>query len=463
MFSLLPKTTHSTITAWNIRSVEILCGNMSRSKQQIRRLILQNGHCFGRNHCTQTFSVQIPQSANNSSYNTIRRLVDDVRPENTYRHAMYASITGGGSGSKPLFFATDADENRNQRKQFGGLIKTCGIIRDGDWALTVHTTGELYRALDLTLEVLENAGACVLAAANRMHPDDIVKLLIQYNVNILTGNSSQMVHLAGFISTHPDRAKLQLNKIIYTSEVLTASQRRFIKDVLGDIKICSLLASAEAGPWAVCNPDITGEEGTEGAADFIYDNRSMLLEVLPLSTALEDFEGQTPLLQGERGIIVQTSLARLRNPLVRYVTGDIGSLHPLPEAARHLIPASEWPHLQVVRLEGRDKRFSFEWDGKYFDFENLSAIMNEPKYSLLHWQVILDMPNTGGCESLLEIRLLSSASSHLREELAARVKTFVHAVEANEYRFKLVFVRDTDELERSDTGGKVITFLNRCI
>ncbi|CEJ94149.1 hypothetical protein VHEMI09699 [[Torrubiella] hemipterigena] len=394
-------------------------------------------------------------------YNTIARLVDDIRPENTYRHAMYTSITGGGSGSKPLFFATDADENRNQRKQFGGLIKACGIIRDGDWALTIHTTGELYRALDLTLEVLENAGACVLGAANRMGLDDVVKLLIQYNVNILTGNSSQMVHLAGFISTHPDRAKLKLNKIIYTSEVLTVSQRRFIKAVLGDIKICSLLASAEAGPWAVCNPDITGE-ATESAADFIYDKRSMLLQVLPMSAAVEDSKDQTPLLQGERGIIVQTSLARLRNPLVRYVTGDIGSLHPLPEAARHLIPASEWPHLQVVRLEGRDKRFSFDWDGKYFDFEELTAIMNEPKYSLLHWQVILDVAQTGGCESLLEIRLLSAASSHLRQELAARVKAFVHAVETNEYKFKLFFVTDVDELERSDTGGKVIKFVNRC-
>ncbi|CEJ87736.1 hypothetical protein VHEMI04499 [[Torrubiella] hemipterigena] len=394
-------------------------------------------------------------------YNTIARLVNDVRPENTYRHAMYASITGGGFGSKPLFFATDADENRNQRKQFGRLIKTCGIIRHGDWALTVHAAGELYRSLDLTLEVLENAGACVLGAANRMHPDDIVKLLIKYNVNILTGDSSQMVYLAGFISTHPDRAKLKLNKIIYTSEVLTISQRGFIKAILGDIKICSFLASAEAGPWAVCNPDVTGEV-TESAADFIYDKRSMLLQVFPLSAALEDPEGLTPLLQGERGIIVQTSLARLRNPLVRYVTGDIGSLHPLPEAARRLIPASEWPHLQVVRLEGRDKRFSFDWDGEYLDFEDLSAIMNEPKYSLLHWQVILDNAKTGGCESSLEIRLLSSASSQLREELAARVKTFVHAVETNEHKFKLVFVTDGDELERSVTGRKVIKFVNRC-
>lgn len=400
-----------------------------------------------------------------SRYKTIDRLVNDVRPENTYRQGMYTSITGGGSGSKPLFFATDTMENRFQRLTFGQFICNCGIIEKGDWALTVHTAGELYRSLDLTLEILENSGACALSAGDKMAPADVLKLLIKYHINVLAGPSSNIVHLVSYISTHPDCQKLRLNKIVYTSEVLTKSQRAFIKGVFGDIKIFSILGSAEAGPWAVSSPDITGES-TDSIAEFIYDKRTMLLEILPFSAGVEStsYENGTTwaaLPQGERGVIVQTSLIRLRNPLIRYITGDIGSIHALPEGARNLVPESEWEHLQVIRLEGRDKRFSFDWDNNYLDFGDLSAIMNDSRYRILQWQVILGRVEGTAPETMLDIRLLAAVNDELREEITRRIQTFVHLVEKNQHKFNLLFLEDLDGFERSGTGRKVIKFLDR--
>jgi hypothetical protein len=79
------------------------------------------------------------------SYTTIERLVEDTTPQNSYRYSVYASITGGGFGSKPLFFGTDVHENRRQRANFGQFLRTTGLIEPGDWVLTVHTAGELYR------------------------------------------------------------------------------------------------------------------------------------------------------------------------------------------------------------------------------------------------------------------------------------------------------------------------------
>lgn len=73
------------------------------------------------------------------------RLVHDLSPENTYRHNAYTSVTGGGGHSKPLVFATDASENRRQRAQFGRFLRTLGLIRPGDWVLTTHVGGDLYR------------------------------------------------------------------------------------------------------------------------------------------------------------------------------------------------------------------------------------------------------------------------------------------------------------------------------
>lgn len=81
----------------------------------------------------------------NNRYTTIERLVNDTSPDNTYRQASYISITGGGRGALPLFFATDAKENRRQRAEFGKLIASTGMLGRRDWVLSMHAAGGLYR------------------------------------------------------------------------------------------------------------------------------------------------------------------------------------------------------------------------------------------------------------------------------------------------------------------------------
>jgi len=91
-----------------------------------------------------TFQDIIPR-LNINSYSTIGRLIDDTNPCNTFRQSVYASTTGGGTGSKPLFFATDVHENRRARAGFGRFIQNIGVIKNSDWVVTTHTAGELYR------------------------------------------------------------------------------------------------------------------------------------------------------------------------------------------------------------------------------------------------------------------------------------------------------------------------------
>ncbi|KAL6862028.1 hypothetical protein J3F83DRAFT_716848 [Trichoderma novae-zelandiae] len=397
-------------------------------------------------------------------YNTIQRLVNDTDAHNTYRQSVYASITGGGFGSKPLFFGTDVYENRKHRAHFGRFLQTIGVLEPGDWALTTHCAGELYRSLDLMLEIMENAGASVLSAGNFMPPHDVAKLLAKYHINVLAGDSGQIVQMVHHISTltEEERALIRLDKLIYTSEVLTSAQRAHIKETLKSVKIYSILGSAEAGPWAASSPDITGRESTTSEEDLIFDTRAMLLEVFPSSFAQGD-ENAQPLPEGESGMVVQTSLSRLRNPLVRYVTGDIGSVHPLPEASRDKIPAEDWPYLRVLRLQGRDRRVSFDWDGEYIQFEDMAALMNNEECGILQWQIILDKLEPS-LESLLEIRLMCSPRTSRvlsREALIARIKGFLHVISTNEHRFKTTFVDELDGFVRSSTGRKVIKFVNR--
>lgn len=394
------------------------------------------------------------------------------------------SITGGGSGSVPMMFAVDVHENRQQRLQMGHFIRVCRLVEPDDWILSTHASGGFYRSLDLMTEILENAGATVLSGGNEMTQQEIINALINYHVNVLTGDGSQITQVVYNISHLPpeERARIKLNKIIYTSEALTNPQRALVRSTLGEgIKICSVLGSAEAGAWALNNPDLTGDDilannnggSSSSSTDFIFDTRNMLIEIFP-SSLLDDTSSTSknssstpppPLPLGEPGIIVQTSLQRLRNPLVRYITGDIGSLHLLPDSpASNLILPEDRKHLRVLRMQGRDRRFSFKWFAMYTEFDNLKSLMQQEELGILQWQVILGQLETSP-QKTLEIRLLRNPSGNPGilddEEVVKRLSRFFLVLEENQHLFKIVFLKDLAGFESSSTAGKVIQFVDR--
>jgi phenylacetate-coenzyme A ligase PaaK-like adenylate-forming protein len=297
-----------------------------------------------------------------------------------------------------------------------------------------------------------------------MSQADVFRILVDYHASALSGDSSQILGIVHYISSLPleQRSMLRICKVIYTSESLTIAQRAHILAVLGPISICSILGSAEAGPYAASNPKITGTDPSTGYEDFIFDTRATIFEVLPHSFSMQGSDPE-PLSDGTQGIIAQTSLTRLRNPVVRYITGDVGSLHPLPEQARSQIPEVQWPYLRILRFHGRDRRFSFEWDGEYIEFHGLTTLMNSSECGILQWQVILDKMESS-LEARLEIRLLCMPRNTQvlsKPELVERVTTFFHVYHANCHRFELIFVNRLDEFSLSSTGRKIVKFVDR--
>lgn len=314
------------------------------------------------------------------------------------------------------------------------------------------------------LEILENAGASVLAAGQHMRPAEVAQLVTKYHANVLSGDSSQVTSIVHYISTLPkeERGRIKLSKIIYTSEALTPSQRTYILEVFPYIQIYSILGSAEAGPYAVSLSHSTISHWCmESYEDFIFDTRRIKIEILPLSSSEQDPHPES-LEDGEQGMIAQTSLVRLRNPLVRYVTGDIGSLHPLSKDIRALVPETQWEYLRVLRLYGRDRRFSFEWDGEYLEFSGLNAMLNDTRSGVLQWQIVLDKMEPSK-EQLLKLYILRSsktADGMSKEDLVHQIETFFHVFSANCSRFKLVFLEDDSIFKRSETSRKIIKFIN---
>ncbi|KAJ5972719.1 uncharacterized protein N7479_002637 [Penicillium vulpinum] len=408
-----------------------------------------------------------PLLKKNDIYRVIKRLTNDTNPRNEYRRSVYISTTGGGSGGLPLMFATDTVENRKHRAVFGQFLNTCGVVEPHDWVLTTHTSGFLYRSLDLISEIFENAGASVLCAGSRMDAAEAVHCLINYRANVLTGDSSQIIHIVHHISTLPaeQRSEVRINKVVYTSDLMTPTQRTYISKILGAVKILSILGSAEAGPYAISNPDLTGNCASS-SRDFVFDTRTMLIEILHSSTLTEDPScrcGGKSVPEGEQGIIVQTSLQRLRNPLVRYITGDVGSIHPMPEAAAGIIPKSELKHFRVLRLGGRDRRFSFKWFGEYFNFEEIENLMQTEGSGILQWQLILDSFDSSP-QSTLEVRILRAAAGEgilASETFVDMINTFFFVFPENQHLFKVNFLNYLEGFEKSSTGNKVMKLVNR--
>ncbi|KAL2008010.1 hypothetical protein VTN00DRAFT_7992 [Thermoascus crustaceus] len=405
-------------------------------------------------------------------YKQIGRLTVDTDPSNGYRRNTYISTTGGGSGGPMMVFATDSVENRKQRAVIGSLMRTCGLIEPGDWVVTMHVSGHLYRALDLMTELMENAGAAVLCAGPEMSHQAVFDAIVHYRANVVAGDAGQLVQLANYISKLPaeQRSSLRLTKILYTSESMTPAQRTLLTSVLGDIVFCSVIGSAEAGPWAVASSALTGNTN-ENYMDFIFDTRTIHIEVLPLS--IEEDPERKSLCQsdcienvpdGEVGLIVQTSLQRLRNPLVRYVCGDIGSLHPLPQTAQAQLTAKDVQHYKMVRVYGRDRRISFDWYGEYFEFHTIQALMRTKEWAILQWQIILRHKDDSSVDVLLEIRIIrdpkNDGTQISEQELVGKIKDFFMVFDFNEDLFQLKFIPNFSGFERSTTGRKVMNFVD---
>ncbi|KAL9039306.1 MAG: hypothetical protein Q9214_004932 [Letrouitia sp. 1 TL-2023] len=407
-------------------------------------------------------------------YEVIERLCADESPQNTYRLSSYISVTGGGSGkSVPMVFLTDLEENYQQRVATSFLMRECKMVEPSDWVLNVHPGGNLYRALDLSTQTIELAGGNVLCAGHVMQHDKSVAACIRYHVNFLAGDAAMLVNFAHHVdSLGPDiRAKLHIKKIMYTSESMPQAKREYLVSVLGPISFFSSLGAAETGPWAVANLEWTKDIDDDGedahAATFFFDTRAMYVEVVPLSIDLKTArpDNLELLPEGKTGHLVLTSLQRLRNPLVRYVSGDVGSLHSLPPGVASRFDPELRSYLRILRLYGRDQRFSFKWLSDYYEVDKLNHVMQTPEWGILQWQVILaDDPNMEGSDSF-ELRLLRRSSRDqeilTEDELLSCLHETFFLTFLTEKLFRAVFVTDVNEFERSETSGKVVRVIDR--
>ena len=328
------------------------------------------------------------------------------------------------------------------------------------------------RALDLTTQVIEQVGGNILCAGHLMPHEKLLAACTKYHVNVLAGDASDILNFAHHVATTPSSARrgLKITKVIYTCEMMSRLKRDFLVSVFGPVAFYSMFASAETGPWAVADFNSTGEPDDQNAADLLFDTRAMNVEVLSLSSETMDSKSKFPpgkhemVPEGTVGHLVLTSLQRLRNPLVRYISGDIGSIRPLPQLAESRIDPDARKYLKVLRLYGRDQRFSFKWLGEYFEFGKLGSIMQTDGWGILHWQIIIEHGAEREGPDRLELRLMRRPVDDKTlsdEELLKCLADVFFLTPLNEKLFRAVFLDDVQGFRRSETSSKVIQFIDK--
>ncbi|KAF7121633.1 hypothetical protein CNMCM5793_009104 [Aspergillus hiratsukae] len=223
---------------------------------------------------------------------------------------------------------------------------------------------------------------------------------------------SQIDQIVDHIATLPEsqRQRISLNKIIYTSEPLTETQRSHVFASLGPVDIYSILGSAQAGPYAISNPKLTGTHTPRGTTDFVSDTRAVLIEIF--------------------------------HPSV--LDGDSS-------------------HFRVLRLVGRDPRFSFEWFGEYFEFRNMVYLMQTVEFGILQWQVVLGHLCSSP-QPTLEVRIFRAAAGEgLLDEnaLVKRLEKFFFVFPENRHLFRIAFLDGMAGFEKCSTGNKVMKFVDK--
>ena len=312
--------------------------------------------------------------------------------------------------------------------------------------------------------MFEYTGASVLTAGHLCAPTDLLDMCHGFNVNALTADASQLLLFANYVEATNNASSLNITKIIYTSETLTRNQRQYLSRIFRNPQFSSVMGSAEMGCWPVANLALT-EEQPDDCADFIFDERDMVVEVLPMDLDVEEQGGMYPCDLSKRdtkGMLAVTSLQRLRHPLLRYLIGDIGSVHDLPASAAKQI-GGDVSTLKVLRLYGRDLRGSFEWQGEYFSFSTLKKLFSQDGWGVLRWQILLENSEEFHGSVRLEVRVMLDGNA-VKEDVVAKLRWLFVVHERNEGCFHINFLepeREEEGFVKSGTGRKVLMFVDR--
>lgn len=354
---------------------------------------------------------------------------DAARPAPTLRESLYWSPSGGTTSSRAFYFPTDVRENAFQRRALVEGMTPFGLFDDATVSINLHSSGGMYRGLEIHNDFVELAGGTSLPLGFDSSDAEVVKAIERWRPNMICAFPTRLMSLA----THMDKLDraLSVPKLVTGGDILYPSMKATVARALGIKQFLQIFGSAETGIWAFQPPVL------ENTTLFAYDPRMMHVEI-----ADADADGV--------GRIITTNLIRTRVPLLRYDTGDLGRL------TEQTLDGSSVP---LLDFRGRATR-SFQVGGNYYmlkDVERALGLAAEPGEGLdvTAYQLLLTHDRPSREESLTCKVVLAHAARKRDAEriLLDRLWTVVPT--------DAVRVVSMDALERDPRSGKIKKIVDR--
>ena len=175
----------------------------------------------------------------------------------------------------------------------------------GNVAMILHGNG-VYRATDLISSLEELSKSTVLPLGVHTDEPSICRYFEQLPITTLHASPTKLVQIAMHISQQKIQFKT-LQHIVYAGEHMSDEQLKYLRNVFGShIRFSSILGSAEAGPYAI--------------QPFWMPKGFLLID---MDVTFIELINQN---ENKIGDIIITNRIRMKTPLLRYNTGDMGRL-----------------------------------------------------------------------------------------------------------------------------------------
>ncbi len=215
----------------------------------------------------------------------------------------YVTRSGGSTG-EPKFSYFNQDDWKLMSSHASEVFRSCGI-NENDRVANCLSMGDLYGSFISFDEIFRGIGSTNFSFGTTTPPENFAMLAKRFGVNAVCGIPTYIMDLLR--KAHVIDPSLKIQKVIYAGVPLNPNDRKWLKEVLGVERICSVIGTTEANHIAYQDQDCIGNQHRM-VEDYNY------LEIV-------DEKGK-PVAENDVGAILVTSLQKFGYPLIRYHIGD---------------------------------------------------------------------------------------------------------------------------------------------
>ncbi len=221
----------------------------------------------------------------------------------------YVSRSGGSTG-EPKFSVYDGPDWEQMIAQAVRLFRAAGI-RKGDRLANCFLAGDLYGSFVSFDHINVRVGVTTFGFAGDVKPEIFHRVWKGFGINVVQGVPTVLLPL--FRTLKKMDPEFGIEKILFAGSPMSPSDREWIVSELGTRRIASVIGANDGGEIGFQCAEMTGTMH-HSIDDFNY------IEIVD--------EAGKPLVDGEAGRVLITSLLKYAVPLIRYDIGDLGRIVP---------------------------------------------------------------------------------------------------------------------------------------